>query len=531
MTALWELTATEWVRQLARGEVSSRASVDAQIARIEAVDPAINALVVRRFEQARVEADSADAKRARGETLGPLHGLPISIKECLALIGTAATGGLQSRATNIDDHDDPHVARLRAAGGIVLGKSNVPQLMAYLEGDNPVHGLTRNPWHPDRACGGSTSGEGALIAAGGSPLGLGTDIGGSIRVPAAFCGIFGLKPTTGRSNDACAIGFSKGQRAIISQAGVLARSTADIELGTRIVFGEFEAMTRDTRPFAALVDPSSIDLSSLRVALIEDDGVFPLHAAGRRGVREAADHLRAAGAQVEPWAPPPLIEAQELFYHLLSSDRGAEIRRQLVGSAVDPRIARLKFFAARGRMFNLAVAALLRAFGQISAAEMLACFGHGNTDHYWRSVMQQQQFEARFHELLRTAGFDALLMPAFATPPYLHGQSADLGVAGTYASLWNVLGWPAGVVPVTRIRAGETAGRATSRDRVTQVAAACERDATGLPVAVTLAAPPWQEARVLALMQALESAARKTPEFPQTPVTPEPARPGQRHAA
>jgi fatty acid amide hydrolase len=523
--ALWQSTASEWTERLARGEVSARESVDAQIARIEAVNPAINALVVDCFAQARREADAADARRARGERLGPLHGLPISIKECLALEGTAATGGLLARKHVIDRVDDPHVARMRAAGGIVLGKTNVPQLMAYLEGDNPVYGLTRNPWHPERACGGSTSGEGALIAAGGSPLGLGTDIGGSIRVPAAFCGIFGLKPTTGRANDACGIGFSRGQRAMISQAGVLARCSDDVELGLRIVFGDFDE-ARSSPPYIALEDSRAIDVTRLRVALIEDDGVFPMHPAGRRALAEAVQHLRATGVGVEPWTPPPLIQAQELFYHLLSSDRAAEIRRQLEGSPVDARIARLKLFASRGRTFNLAVAALLRAFGQIHAADMLSCFGRGDTDHYWREVIAQDQFEQRFRAMLQASGFDAVLMPAFATPPYRHGQAADLGVAGTYASLWNVLGWPAGVVPITRIRANETGGRPGARDRAIQAADRCERDSGGLPVAVQLAAPPWQEARVLALMRALEQRARAGDEFPLTPVDPRP--PGTR---
>lgn len=522
MTALWELTAHEWIDRLARREVSVRESVDAQIARIEAVNPAINALVVPCFEQARREADALDAKRARGESAGPLQGLPISIKECLAVAGTAATGGLVPRKALIDDTDDPHVARLRDAGGIVLGKTNVPQLMAFVETENPVYGLTRNPWHPERACGGSTGGEGALIAAGGSPLGLGTDIGGSIRVPSAFCGLFGLKPTTGRANDACGIGFSKGQRAIISQAGVLARSAADVDLGTRLVFGDVD-LRREGAPLAPLAASETIDPTRLRVALFEDDGVFPVHAAGRRAVQEAAAHLRAAGVGVEAWTPPPLIEAQEIFYHLLSSDRGAEIRRQLRGSPVDPRIARLRFFAGRGRLFNTTLAALLRAFGQRHAADMLDCFGHGDTDHFWRTVMRQGAFQSRMHALLREGGFDAVLMPAFATPPYRHGQAADLGVAGTYASLWNVLGWPAGIVPTTRIRDDETRSRATSTDRALQAAARCDEDAAGLPVAVQIAAPAWQDATVLALMRALEPRVRATPGFPLTPVTPFPA--------
>lgn len=520
MTALWQLSATEWRDRLARGDVSARESVDAQIERIETVNPAINALVVARFDHARREADMADARRLRGEPLGPLHGLPISIKECLAVAGTAATGGLSTRKAVIDTVNDPHVARLCHAGGIVLGKTNVPQLMSFVETDNPVYGLTRNPWHHERSCGGSTGGEGALIAVGGSPLGLGTDIGGSIRVPSAFCGIFGLKPGAGRANDACGIGFSKGQRAITSQAGVLARTSADIELGTRIVFGEFDA-GRDGPPWAALTDAGSIDVSALRVALIEDDGVFPVHAAGRRAVTEAAAQLRASGVAVDAWTPPPLIQAQEIFFHLLSSDRGAEIRRQLLGSPVDPRIARLRFFAARGRRFNTVMAALLRAFGQIGAADMLSCFGHGDTDHYWRTVMRQQSFEERFRNMLRADGFDAVLMPAFATPAYRHGQAINLGVAGTYASLWNVLGWPAGIVPITRIRAEETPTRAATGDRAVRAAIECERDATGLPVAVQIAAPLWQESRVLALMHALEARVRGRPDFPLTPITPD----------
>ena len=522
MSALWQLPAHAWIDRLTRREVSVRESVDAQIARIEAVNPAINALVVARFDEARREADGADARRAQGESLGPLHGLPISIKECLAVAGTAATGGLMARKTVIDAEDDPHVARLRKAGGIVLGKTNVPQLMAFVETENPVYGLTRNPWHPDRACGGSTGGEGALIAAGGSPLGLGTDIGGSIRVPSAFCGIFGLKPTTGRANDACGIGFSKGQRAIISQAGVLARSSADVELGTRIVFGEFDAGRRGP-PFAPMRASADIDPSTLRVAMIEDDGVFPVHGAGRRAVQEAAAQLRAAGVDVQTWAPPPLIDAQEIFYHLLSSDRGAEIRRQLQGSPVDTRIARLRFFAARSRVFNATLASLLRAVGQIHAADMLACFGRGDTDHYWRTVMRQQAFETRFQSMLAASGCHAVLMPAFATPPYRHGQAADLGVAGTYASLWNVLGWPAGVVPVTRVRSEETTTRPASRDRALQAALRCDEAAAGLPVAVQIAAPAWQESTVLALMRTLETGVRGNPDFPLTPVTPQPA--------
>src|SRR5690242_9828468 len=190
--ALTSLSAGELAGLIARGEVSAVEAVEAHIERIEQVNAALNAVVVKRYDAARAEAREADERRARGEALGPLHGVPITIKESLDLVDTPSTFGLPSRASVLARQDDLYVARMRQAGAIILGKTNVAQLLYYIESDNPVYGRTNNPWNLDRSSGGSSGGQAAIIAAGGSPIGLGTDLGGSIRVPATFCGIAGL---------------------------------------------------------------------------------------------------------------------------------------------------------------------------------------------------------------------------------------------------------------------------------------------------------------------------------------------------
>lgn len=201
MKELTQYSATELADLIAAGRVSAVQVVQAHIARIERVNPRLNAVVVARFEQAMDEARAADARQARGELLGPLHGVPITIKECLDLVGTPSTFGMPSRRHDYPAADDPYVRRLREAGAIVLGKTNVPQALIYNESSNALYGRTNNPWDVRRTPGGSSGGEAAIIAACGSPLGLGTDIGGSVRLPASFCGITSLKPTTWRTHD------------------------------------------------------------------------------------------------------------------------------------------------------------------------------------------------------------------------------------------------------------------------------------------------------------------------------------------
>src|SRR5437764_822917 len=162
---LWFHSARDLARLIASGELSAREVVDAHIERIEAVNPKLNAVVVERFDGARREAAAVDKKRAARESLPPLAGVPVTVKECLDLAGTASTFGIATRANSIASFDEEHVARLRTAGAIVLGKTNDSQLLISIESDNPVYGRSNNPWNPERTCGGSSGGEGAIIAA------------------------------------------------------------------------------------------------------------------------------------------------------------------------------------------------------------------------------------------------------------------------------------------------------------------------------------------------------------------------------
>jgi len=265
-------SATELAARIASGDISSIGVVDAFIAQIERVNGSLNAVVVKRYEEARDEARRADEKRARGEPLGPLHGVPVTVKECLDVVGTPSTFGIPSRKSHRPERDDTYVARLRAAGAIVVGKTNVSQLLMFTEADNPLYGRTNNPWNAARSPGGSSGGQGAIISAGGPPLGLGTDIGGSVRIPSAFNGICGIKPTTGRLDDPGRLSAPFGQRAVLSQVGPLGRTVDDIALGLELING---GRNPDTLPPRPLGDFRAVDLSKLRVAYYTDDGTFP----------------------------------------------------------------------------------------------------------------------------------------------------------------------------------------------------------------------------------------------------------------
>jgi fatty acid amide hydrolase len=353
----------------------------------------------------------------------------------------------------------------------------------YFETDNPLHGRTQHPTHPERSPGGSSGGEAALIAAHASPLGLGTDIGGSARVPAAFCGVVGFKPTEGVLPDASRGSFPIGARAIPSQVGVLGRSVEDVALGLAAASG-------------GVLPP--VDVSALRVGWYDHDGLFEPAPAARRAVREAAEALGRKGVRVEPWSPPDPSEAQALFYGLISADRLAGLRRALGDSPRDVRVKLLEDAALKPRpLVNL----LLTLTGRAATREVVSLFGPYDTDTYWRRV--ERQLELRDRARKQLDGFDAILSPPVALPAVRHGATAELGVMGTYTTLYNVLGWPAGVVPFTQVRTGEESSRAPTKDPANVAARATEAGSAGLPIGVQVAAAPGNDHLALAVMAAL----------------------------
>ncbi len=506
---LTSLAARDLAQLIARGEASALDATEQYIARIEAVNPKLNAVVVKRYDQARTEARALDAKRSRGESLGALAGVPVTIKECIDVAGLPSTFGLGWRKDVHAATDEAHVARLKAAGAIIVGKTNVAQLLAYIESDNPVYGRTNNPWNRERACGGSSGGEGAIIAAGASPLGLGTDIGGSARYPAAFCGSASIKPTAGRCDDPGAYSFHAGQRAIVSQVGVLARNVDDAALGLDVINGGPD-----------IGDWRGVDIDNLRVGYYVEDGIFRSSPAIRRSVREAAQALKAAGAQVVEWQPHDTTRALRLFYRLLGSDGLRALREALRGGPAHPSVKTMLAIAGKPRGLLNAGSRLLDALGQKTLARMLPLFAHADVYDYWQLVAEQMDYRARFAEAMDRADggpLDLILGPVCALPAFRHGSTKDLGLAGVNTSLYNVLGYPAGVVPWSRVGKDEESERPASGDIVEKAAKMCEQGSAGLPTAVQLAAQPWNEHLAFAAMHVIEGAARKRSDYPQRP--------------
>jgi len=511
---LQDLSAREIARRIAAGDLSSSETVEHFIARLKTVNGKLNAVAVDLFESEREAAANIDKALARGEKLGPLAGLPVTIKECFDLAGTF---GLPSRRDIIERRDDPYVAALRAAGAIPIAKTNLPQLMIFTETDNPLYGRTNNPWDPERSCGGSSGGEAAVIAAGGSPPGLGNDIGGSLRIPAAFCGIGSIKPTAGRIPDHCGHGLPIGQRGIPAQVGPMARYVEDLTMALGV-------LDRARDPFAdpgpEFGNPAAVDVSRLRFATFADDGEFPVAPAGRCAVAEAAGFLTAAGAKPVAWRPPDLRHVSDLFFACLSADRAQAFRRLLRGNKVDRHVRPLLLTAAMPMWLRGIVGFALDALCQPRSALTVRRFGCGSADQYWQTV---EAIENLRHELLRSfeqandGPIDVILCPAYPVPAVRHGANERMPMPGAYAPLANVSGFPAGIVPVTRVRPGEESDRPASRDQVDGVAREAERGSAGLPIAVQVIARPWRDHIALAAMAKIEAAARLQPDYPARP--------------
>ena len=518
--ALHSLGAAGLARAIAEGRVSAREAVEAHVRRIEGTTPRTNAVVVTRFEEARAEAARADERQARGEPIGPLHGVPITVKESFFLAGTPSTGGLPSRRGHRAEEDGPLVARLRGAGAIVVGKTNVPQLLLDIETDNPLYGKARNPWDPDRSPGGSSGGEAANLAAGGAALGLGTDLAGSVRLPAHACGIHGLMPTSRRLTLAGTFDalLSPGQEALVPQAGPLARRVEDLVLAFSVLAAPGgESPDPTLPPVPAPAPASKTSVAALRIGFCVDDGWFPCSPACRRGVTEAAAALAARGATVEEFVPPDVPEAMELFFGLMSAAGSGWARRLLAADPVQPRLQELLRASNLPRSVSRLLAATLDLAGQPRRARVLRALGRRSAADYWRMLAARGRYVERFLSSEGPGRFDVWIAPPAPTPALRHGASRFLLGAASYTMLYKLLGVPAGVVAATRVGPEEEHGRPPSRDPLERTAGEVDAGSAGLPVGVHVAARPWREDLVLAVMAALEEDFRGRPGYPDCP--------------
>jgi amidase len=317
-------SATPLAHQIRAKAVTSEEVVQAYLDRIAEINPKINA-VVQWSSAALDQARAADAALARGELRGPLHGVPFTVKDIFDTAGLVAAAGLEERRNYVPEHDACVVKRLKAAGGILLGKTNCPPGGGGGESSNPVYGQTNNPYAMDRTPGGSSGGEAALVAAGGTPLGLGSDSGGSLRLPAHFCGIATLRPTVGRVPNTGALYLPGGLSDPRSQIGPMARTVADLRLAFPLLAG-VDGRDSGVVPMP-LYDPLAVSVRGLRVAFYTDDGLVPPTPATAATVRAAAQALAEAGAAVEEQRLPTVEASYEITtrYWRQAELSGAEI--------------------------------------------------------------------------------------------------------------------------------------------------------------------------------------------------------------
>jgi amidase len=295
------------------GETTSREVVESHLERIEAVNGAVNAVVEIRPDDVRKEADAADAKLKAGGPLGPLHGVPFTIKTNIDVEGYATTEGVVALKDFIAPGDAPTVERMRQAGGVALARTNMPDLGLRVNTESSLYGPTHNPWMHGRTAGGSSGGEAAAIASGMSPIGLGNDIGGSLRNPAFACGIASIKPSRGRvpqGNPSEIIDMPINSQIMLVE-GVLARHVGDVRMGLEAVMG---AHHRDPQSISAPLRGSA---APRRVALVPNPFGGATDPDIAEGVRVAGRALEAAGYEVDELEPPLLFEAYFAWTELM----------------------------------------------------------------------------------------------------------------------------------------------------------------------------------------------------------------------
>jgi len=459
MSEILFLSAVSMAEKIRSREISSIEVVEAHLARIADLNPKLNAFVQVDVDGARQQAHLADEALRRGSHLGPLHGVPVSIKSSIEVKGLRWEVGSKLRQGIAAAEDAALVSRLRRAGAIILGTTNCPELLMAWETDNLLYGRTNNPCDLSRTAGGSSGGEAAAIASGCSAGGVGSDGGGSIRVPAHFCGICGLKPTAGRIPSTGHFPTSVGPFALLGVVGPMARTVADLKILFEVIQGP-----DDGEPLAAPVPvrwPALQELKNLRVGYFEDDGRTPVTGETRAAVRRAAEALERAGFDVQPFRPEGLQQAQQLWWQLFGV-AGAMLLGPMLKGREDELSPILKQFAKRTAAENPHTAQTLL------------------DSWITRDVLRAQIFE-------QMREYPILLCPVASIPAFGHGErswnidgkTVQYLDAWSYCEWFNLLGMPGSAVPV---------GRSES----------------GLPIGVQIAAKPWEDEIGLSVAEILE---------------------------
>jgi amidase len=449
---LYYSSATALADAIQKKQISSVEVVTSFLNRIQEVNPRLNAVFQVQRDQALQEARAADAALARNERKGPLHGVPMTIKDSFDTAGVISTGGTKGRSQYVPREDATIVARLKASGAILLGKTNTPELTLAWETDNLVYGRTNNPYDLKRSPGASSGGAAALIAAGGTPFDIGTDTGGSIRLPAHFCGIAGIRPTSGRvPRTGHIISYVAGPIDSMTQVGPMARFVEDLGLILPIIAGP------DWRDPAIvpmpLGKPEDVDLKTLRIAFHTDNGILTPTPEIMDTVRNAAKACSNAGCTVEEKRPAPLPRVSDLLRNSWVATDG-----------IVDRILKAAGTTERGPFLQPPP----KPPKPMSLVE------------YTGVLEEIDRFRSEMLTFMKD--YDVILCPVnahVALPPGAAEKENERG-AFTYTQAYNVTGWGGAVV-----RAG------TSPE--------------GLPIGVEIVPRPWREDAALAVAAVIEA--------------------------
>ena len=434
------------------GELTSRAIVDACLERIDAVNPQINAVVQLVEQRARAEADQLDLDAARGRFRGPLHGVPMTLKDSLDTEGIVSTGGTLGRRHYVPTEDAPVVKRLRQAGAVLLGKTNTPELTLSGETNNLIYGRSCNPYDVKRSPGGSSGGSAAIIACGGAALELGSDTGGSIREPAHLCGIAGIKPTSGRTpRSGHIVPYAGGILDSLTQIGPMARYIEDLALALPLICGP-DGRDPSVVP-APLDDYTAVDVSRLRIAWYAQNGIVTPASEIKETLAATADQLQRAGLSVVEQCLPGIRELVNLSTELREAGNVGLIQRLLQRYGTrEPGPDLEGYLTEKG----------LAAVDSFDPALLVAID------------------EARSRALQFFDDYDLILCPPSHALARAHRAShSDSFDDWSHITVFNLLGWPG-----VSVRAGSSAD--------------------GLPVGVQVVAAPWREDLALALASLIE---------------------------
>ena len=443
---LYYSSATALAHAIRKKDLSSEEVVRAYLARIEEVNPTLNAVVLLAADEALERARQADASLVRGVLLGPLHGVPMTLKDSIDTAGMVSTGGTLGRANFVPEKDATVAARLRAAGAIFIGKTNTPELTYSFETNNLLFGFTHNPYDPKRTPGGSSGGAAAIVASGGSAMDIGSDTGGSIRYPSHCCGIAGIKPTSGRVPRTGHIVPFGGLWDAFTTLGPMARTVDDLILTLPLIAGPD---WRDPSIVPVpLGDPTSVDLKKLRVSFHTDNGIATPTPETMQAVRRAGEALSAAGLSVEEVRPTGIEETLDIINTCWAAE-GGYYERKLLKKAGTTK----------------------HSFTWIEEAKPITMREFGDLIDRWDAF--------RMKMLMFFENFDVILSPVYGAPAQPHVEVDESSPMFSYTETYNLTGWPVAVIR-------------------------CGTSPEGLPIGVQVIAQPWREDVALAVARHLE---------------------------